>query len=95
MVKGTGQKLAASPPILALVAIPSPALLGASTLYGAGTLIWVYVLKTVPLSYACSFMALTFVIVPVLARFWFGEPLNTRHFLGMWLVVSGLATLWS
>ncbi|MGE6697149.1 EamA family transporter [Hyphomonas sp. NPDC076900] len=95
MFKITGQKLAAYPPVPVQAAILSPAFLGALTLYGAGTLIWVYVLKTVPLSYAYSFMALTFVIVPVLAHFWFGEPLNARYFIGMGLVVAGLATLWS
>ncbi|MFN7164563.1 MAG: transporter [Hyphomonas sp.] len=48
-----------------------------------------------PLSYAYSFMALTFVIVPVLANLWFGEPLTAKYFLGMGLVIAGLLTLWS
>ena len=52
-------------------------------------------LKTVPLSYACSFMALTYVIVPVLAHLWLGEPLTAKYVLGKGLVIAGLLTLWS
>lgn len=95
MFKMTSQKLIAYPSAPVQTAILSPVFLGALTLYGAATLLWVYVLKTVPLSYAYSFMALTFVIVPVLAHFWFGEPLNAKYFIGMGLVIAGLVTLWS
>lgn len=95
MFKITGQKLAAYPAAPVQAALLSPVFLGALTLYGGATLLWVYVLKTVPLSYAYSFMALTFVIVPVLAHFWFGEALNARYFIGMGLVIAGLITLWS
>jgi drug/metabolite transporter (DMT)-like permease len=42
-----------------------------------------------------SFVALTFVIVPVLAYLWPGEPLTAKYVLGMGLVIAGLPTLWS
>ncbi|MFN7179044.1 EamA family transporter [Hyphomonas sp.] len=95
MFKLTGEKLAAYPAQPLQSAVFSPIFLGAMALYGGATLLWVYVLKTVPLSYAYSFMALTFVIVPVLAHLWFGEPLNAKYFAGMALILAGLFTLWS
>lgn len=45
----------------------SPLFIGPLVLYGGATLLWIYVPASVPRSCACSFMALTFVIVPVLA----------------------------
>jgi hypothetical protein len=41
--------------------------IGSLALYGGATLLWIYVPASVPPSCANSFMALTFVIVPVLA----------------------------
>ncbi len=95
MFKLTGAKLAAYPAPPVQSVLLSPLFIGSLALYGGATLIWVYVLKTVPLSYAYSFMALTFVIVPVLANVWLGEPLTAKYFLGMGLVIAGLLTLWS
>lgn len=95
MFKMTGEKLAAYPAPSVQSVMLSPIFLGALALYGGATLLWIYVLKTVPLSYAYSFMALTFVIVPVLAHLWFGEALNAKYFVGMGLVIAGLLTLWS
>ncbi len=95
MFKLTGAKLAAIPAPPVQSVLLSPLFIGSLALYGAATLLWVYVLKTVPLSYAYSFMALTFVIVPVLANLWLGEPLTAKYVLGMGLVIAGLLTLWS
>lgn len=95
MFKMTGLKLAAHPAAPIQSALLSPIFLSALGLYGGATLLWVYVLKTVPLSYAYSFMALTFVIVPLMAHFWIGEAISPRYYLGMGLVLAGLFTLWS
>jgi drug/metabolite transporter (DMT)-like permease len=95
MFKITGQRLADFPGQPVQSAMLSPVFLGALALYGGATLLWVYVLKSVPLSYAYSFMALTFVIVPVMAHLWLGEALSARYYLGMGLVLAGLFTLWS
>lgn len=95
MFKMTGLKLAAYPAAPVQSALLSPIFLSALALYGGATLLWVYVLKTVPLSYAYSFMALTFVIVPLMAHFWLGEVISPRYYLGMGLVLAGLFTLWS
>ena len=95
MFKLTGAKLAAYPAPPVQSVLLSPLFIGSLTLYGGATLLWIYVLKTVPLSYAYSFMALTFVIVPVLAYLWLGEPLSAKYVVGMGLVIAGLLTLWS
>lgn len=95
MFKMTGMRLADYPTQPVQSAMLSPVFLGALALYGGATLLWVYVLRTVPLSYAYSFMALTFVIVPLMAHFWLGEAISPRYYLGMGLVLAGLFTLWS
>ncbi|MGE4611174.1 MAG: EamA family transporter [Paracoccaceae bacterium] len=51
---------------------------------------WVFVLRSVPLSFAYSFNALTFVIVPVLSALLLGEVLTMRNYLGAALIISGL-----
>lgn len=67
-----------------------PVFITALALYGTATLLWIYVLKTVPLSYAYSFMALTFVIVPLLALLFLGESLSWRYGVGSALIIAGL-----
>ena len=65
-------------------------LLAAVTLYGGATLVWVYVLRHVPLSAAYVFMSLSFVIVPILSWLLFKENLTARYFMGMALIVAGI-----
>ena len=65
-------------------------LFAAFALYGGATLVWVYVLRHVPLSAAYVFMSLSFVIVPLLGWFFFKESLTPRYFIGMALIVAGI-----
>ena len=67
-----------------------PLFIAAVTLYGVATLMWVYVLKTVPLSFAYTFMALSYVLVPLLAVAFLGETLNWRYGAGALLIIAGL-----
>ena len=62
-------------------------------IYGGATLLWIYVLKTVPLAYAYSFMALTFVIVPLLAALWMGETVTLKYAIGAALIIGGLVVI--
>lgn len=71
----------------------SPYLISALALYGFGTIVWIYVLKTVPLTIAYSFMAMTFCIVPVFARLWLGEPITWRYGVGALLIMAGMLTI--
>ena len=65
----------------------------ALAVYGLGTVLWVLVIKSVPLSRAYPFMALSFVLVPVAALFLFDEPLSARYLLGTALLFSGLLVI--
>jgi len=70
-----------------------PYLLAALAIYGFGTVVWVYVLKSVPLTVAYPFMALTFCAVPLLAWALLGEPISLRYALGVGLIVAGLVVV--
>ena len=67
-----------------------PYLIAAFAIYGFGTIVWVYVLKSVPLTVAYPFMALTFCAVPLLAWALLGESLSLRYMVGAGLIVAGL-----
>ena len=67
-----------------------PFLIVAIAIYGFGTVVWIYVLKAVPLTVAYPFMALTFCAVPLLAWALLGETLTLRYGLGVGLIVAGL-----
>lgn len=71
----------------------SPTLLVALTLYGLGTLIWIFTLKSVPLTLAYSFMALTFCFVPLLAALFLGEALTLRYAAGAALIIGGMVII--
>jgi len=52
--------------------------------------LWVYILRTVPLSFAYPFSALGFVLVPVAAKLIFGESIGRMYLIGAVLVIGGL-----
>jgi drug/metabolite transporter (DMT)-like permease len=68
-------------------------LIGALIIYAAATLGWVYSLRVVPLTIAYPFMALAFVIVPVLSAFFLQESISIRLAVGTALIVCGIAAI--
>jgi drug/metabolite transporter (DMT)-like permease len=62
----------------------------ALVLYGALTVLWVWVLTFTPLSRAYPFVALAFAITPLLGGLVFGEPIALRLMLGIGLILGGL-----
>lgn len=66
-------------------------LVTALALYGATTLLWVWVLRTAPLHLAYPFMGLAFVLVPVLGWLLLREPLHLQTVLGGVLILAGIA----
>ena len=78
---------------LALLHDPTGAALFAAALalYGVVTIGRVWALRQVPLSTAYLFMAMGFIIVPVLAHFTLGETLTWRLAAGSALIVTGIA----
>lgn len=59
-------------------------------LYGLATIAWIWALRQVPLSSAYMFMALGFVLVPVMSHFVLGEALNMRIALGSAMIIAGI-----
>ncbi|APO73163.1 small multidrug resistance protein [Rhizobium etli 8C-3] len=76
-----------------LVLLLNPVLLAALLLYGLGTIIWIYVLKAVPLTIAYSFMGLTFCFVPLLAQLFLGEALTVRYAIGAAFIIAGMLAI--
>lgn len=68
----------------------SPAMIAALVIYALATLLWVYVLRTVPLSSAYSIYALAFLIVPVIAHYALDERLSPNVLIGGGIIVVGI-----
>jgi drug/metabolite transporter (DMT)-like permease len=64
-------------------------------LLGVSTLIWVSVLRSVPLSFAYPLMALCFIIVPALSYLILNEPLSWKLAIGSGLIGIGLIVMYS
>lgn len=62
----------------------------AMALYAVSTVIWVSVLQSVPLSIAYPFVALGFVVIPVISYLAFKEPLSWQYGLGVALILVAL-----
>lgn len=60
---------------------------------GGGTLLWVWVLRTIPLSTAYPFMALAFVLVPAFSYFILDEAVSWGHILGFLLIIAGVVVV--
>jgi drug/metabolite transporter (DMT)-like permease len=73
--------------------LTNPYLMIALTMYGLGTIVWVYLLKFVPLSFAHPFMAITFCLVPFLSWYFLGETLTWRNFAGIGFILAGLVVI--
>lgn len=63
---------------------------GAFVLYGFSTLLWVYILRVIPLSFAYPFVALGFIIVPAASWYFFSEQINSWYMFGAGLIILGL-----
>lgn len=65
----------------------------ALTLYGLTTLVWVWVLQKADLGKIYPFMAVSFIFVPLVSYFVFGERFSNHYLLGLGLVVLGLIVI--
>ena len=68
----------------------NPYLLAGLVLYLATTFLWIWLLRTIPLSVAYPFMALAFLFVPIMGAVFLGESLSFRNALGGALIVTGI-----
>ncbi|QXL84442.1 hypothetical protein [Comamonas sp. NLF-1-9] len=65
-------------------------LLAAIILYGVTTVVWIWVLRQAPLHLAYPFMALAFILVPLLAKLLLNEPIHAQTFVGGTLILVGI-----
>ena len=68
-----------------------PLLYAALALYGVATLLWIWILARVPLSQAYPWVAVGAFIVPLLGWWLFGERPAPIFWLGVLLIVGGVA----
>ncbi|HXV74271.1 MAG TPA: EamA family transporter [Sphingomonadales bacterium] len=73
-----------------LKAFLNPYFFSALLVYGVCTVLWVYLLRDVPLGRAYPAVSLTFLIVPLLAWALLGEPFGKFALLGGALIVAGV-----
>lgn len=74
-----------------LVAIAlSSDLYAALALYGAATMLWIWILSRVSLSQAYPWVALAMGLVPVMAAMVFHERVGALYWLGIALVMAGV-----
>lgn len=59
--------------------------------YGASTVLWIAVLREVPLRLAYPFVGSAFFIVPLLAHFFLDESLQWQSIAGGILIIIGIA----
>ncbi|MDH5527495.1 MAG: EamA family transporter [Nitrospirota bacterium] len=59
-------------------------------LYGGATLLWVWILRKVPLTAAYPFFALTFLLVPLVGVLFLGERVDMHYWLGVGLIMGGI-----
>lgn len=89
-VSAMGLSGKAQTPYYLLALATSPSFWLAIFLYGCGTLLWIVILQTVPLSRAYPFAALGFVIVPILSTVLFAEKLSLNYAAGVVLIIAGI-----
>ena len=60
---------------------------------GLGLLVWLLVLQRLEVGVAYPMLSLNFVLITLIARFVFNETIDRRHWMGVALVISGVALL--
>lgn len=61
--------------------------------YAAATLLWIHLLRSVELSRAYPFMALSFVLVPFLSSLLFGDRITFVYAAGVVMIVVGVLVI--
>lgn len=70
-------------------------IVSALTAWAASTLCWLFVLRVAPLSRAYALTSVTYVLVPLVSVYLFGEQLRRVHVVGMILIVLGITCVLS
>ena len=68
----------------------SPLVILGLVFYAVGALAWIAVLSRLDLSVAYPFLALNFVLVTLVARFFLGESVPPLRWLGILVIIGGI-----
>jgi len=79
-----------SVPRLVIALALNPWFITAVLLYGALSCAWVWILSGMPLSTAYPFVALAFILTPLLGYYFLGETITWTYAAGLGLVIAGL-----
>jgi undecaprenyl phosphate-alpha-L-ara4N flippase subunit ArnE len=60
---------------------------------GSGLLVWLLVLQRLEVGIAYPMLSLNFVLITLIARFVFHEPIDRQHWFGVVLVLGGVVLL--
>ena len=71
-------------------AIAAWPLIAGLALYGVSTLLWIYALRTVELSYAYPLISLGYILVFIASYFIFHESISVLRLGGLVLILSGI-----
>lgn len=93
LFKIAAQKIAILPKSSSLIHYVNIYLLSGMLLYVVLTALWVWILRSSPLSRVYPFVALAFIFTPLLAHFQFSEKLTAGYFFGLALIVAGIVVL--
>jgi len=71
----------------------SPYIFSGLALYGAATVLWLFILTRVPLSMAYPIQSLAYLFAVVGAYFVFNEPLTVSKVIGVLLIMAGVSVI--
>lgn len=71
----------------------NPWLITSIACLGFGMLLWLNVLRLVPLNVAYPMLSLNFVFVALASHYWFGERTNMHGWIGIMLIIAGVVLL--
>jgi len=66
-------------------------LVTAFAVYGLSSLVWIYVLRHIPLSQAYPFLSITFLLVPIASAVFFSEKFDWVNVASAVLIVAGVS----
>ena len=88
---GSGRLIVYGNPIRTLIALFTiPQIVAGLVLFGISFVIWVFVLKNMPLSIAYPMVSLEYVIIFLLSAAFLQEPVYAQKVAGIALVVAGI-----
>jgi len=83
----SGREISSLPDVVKLMFKPS--IIVAIILYAGATLLWIYILTRIPISYAYPIQALAFPLVVVCSFFLFKEAVPIQRWIGLGIIVLG------